>query len=239
MKRRKRIYILLMVAYLLIHHNMMPVYAYATDEQKNDSMVPNRIVENSMINYEEDVEENWDLLWKNEHKKTTSSFCNDGDNIVETCTLDEEIIFVNDDFVELSAKTVLYAAGTSGSKQEIDYDSVYTIKGYVTIYYTTVDVAGTTCRRLTKVSGGYTWLDNSGSQVTSQSLYYGMTGVGTSTLVNETGSKTPTGTSFSYNTGFTGAINTNGIYALGATYTIYLKRTSSGTTWKLQIECSY
>lgn len=31
-------------------------------------------------------------------------------------------------------------------------NSVYTIKGYVTIYYTTVDVAGTTCRRLTKVS---------------------------------------------------------------------------------------
>ena len=52
-------------------------------------------------------------------------------------------------------------------------------------------------------------------------------------------SKSPTTSSFSYPTGFKGAVNTEGPYALGATYTINLKRIASGSTWKLQIQCSY
>lgn len=149
----KKIYILLIVLCLLMCNNTI-VYAYADNDTKSDLIVADSIVEKSIINYEQVVEDNWESLWKNKHIKSTFSLDDENSEIVETCTLDDNVIFVNDNSEKLSAKTVLYALGSSGSKKETDYDSVYTIKGYVTIYYTTVDVAGTTCRRLTKVSGG-------------------------------------------------------------------------------------
>lgn len=75
-------------------------------------------------------------------------------------------------------------------------------------------------------------------EITAKTVLYAVA-PSSSLYVNETDSKSPTTSSFSYPTGFKGAVNTEGPYALGATYTINLKRIASGSTWKLQIQCSY
>ena len=236
MKSVKVLMVILVVMCCVLNNNVF-VYAQSNNVAQQENCQLDKNTKILSENYEKKIKQDWKYLWKEKDAKI--EYSEEKNAYFATYSLEEKRLGVNDVDEEITAKTVLYAVASSGSKQEIDYDSVYTIKGYVTIYYTNLVIEGTSCQRLTKVAGGYTWLDGAGTKIVSQNVYYGMTGMGSSLYVNETDSKSPTTSSFSYPTGFKGAVNTEGPYALGATYTINLKRIASGSTWKLQIQCSY
>lgn len=152
--------------------------------------------------------------------------------------IDEEKLYDdNGNSLNISAQTYAYdfsdatikSIGTGNTYKEM-WDSTYSVKGYITIYYTYDLVNNTYAYILTQVSGGYIISDGSVS-IASQSLVYGEGGYSASNgLVNLHNTQTPTSSSWNYLTGY----NTNcvlaGNYTFGATYTLNLvRRTSSWT----------
>lgn len=96
----------------------------------------------------------------------------------------DEIIYEND-LEKVVADTYIYdipnpemkAGSTTGSTNVDSIDSSGSIKGWCTIYYTiTTNADGIQFRKMTKVSGGYTILDNAFS-VISQKVEAVQTGV--------------------------------------------------------------
>ncbi|GEM_PF-5748907 len=122
---------------------------------------------------------------------------------------------------------------SSGNTYLDKWDNSLGVLGYCTIYYSiSTDSYGVAIYNLTKVTGGYTISDSSIS-VSSQNLVYGAVGTGPTGMVNNSNTKTPTSSSWSYNTGYSKYIAFAGYYTFGATYTLNLSRTTSN--WSLTL----
>lgn len=130
---------------------------------------------------------------------------------------------------EMTAKTVLYEMKASGSTTQYENDDYEVLQGHITIYY---QDAGNGLSLLTRVTGGYTHLPGGPFTVTGQQVSYGMTGIGYGKIVEVADTKYPTGSSFSYNTNFTSAVQIESALAFGASYKINLKHPVGGNTWE-------
>ncbi len=115
-----------------------------------------------------------------------------------------------------------------GSKYQEKWDSTYSVLAWTTNYYD-VKYSSITEYKLTSVSGGYT-ISQSGVQITSQALKYGCSDI----FNTQIGNKSPTSSSWSYNTGFTKYISpANGSYVMGNNVTLNIKR---GSSWTLYLQ---
>lgn len=120
---------------------------------------------------------------------------------------------------------------SSGHKYEEAWDGAYAVRAYSTLYYSTQAYNGNTMYCLTKVTGGYSRI--TGVSVSSQTVAYGMSGVGVSGAVNLSGRKYPTGTTFAYNTGFNKFVTTASSSYIGCTYTLVIKRGTGSYNFSL------
>lgn len=130
---------------------------------------------------------------------------------------------------------VTYAAViTDGSTNLSGYDPTIAVKCYSTIYFHIREVKGTKEYCLYKVSGGYT-KDDSSTSVKLQTVTYSEGGSGSEGNVNyPVTTKSPTGSSWSYNTGYTKYVIKGGIYSgSGCAYTIKLSKGSDSWTYTL------
>ncbi|MDY4819141.1 MAG: hypothetical protein SO206_02615 [Bacilli bacterium] len=145
---------------------------------------------------------------------------------VNTYIIQDEIISTDiDSDSELHAVTYaseIIPLRAGGHKYEEGSDGAYAVTAYSTLYYSTQDHSGNTLYCLTQVTGGYTKIV--GVSVTSQTVVYGMSGIGVGAPVNLSGTKHPTGTTFSYNTGFNSYVTTASSSHIGCTYTLTIRR---------------
>lgn len=127
-------------------------------------------------------------------------------------------------------KSKTYVTRASGTLTEDGFEQTGGVYVYITIYYTT---RGTTPDEylLTKVSGGYAIQDPQIS-VTSQSIRYACVGNWPILDNSQNVSRSPTTSSWSYNTGFTRYFILDGA-SIGANSLTKFKRGAS--TWSLQL----
>lgn len=114
----------------------------------------------------------------------------------------------------------------AGNKYEEAWDSTLSVRAWSTNYYDKKTVSGKTMYLLKTVSGGRS-ISQPDAQITSQTLVYGCTDM----LNVQTATKYPTGSSWSYSTGFTKYVSPdNGPHAMGNNITFKIRRSTS-TTW--------
>ncbi len=145
---------------------------------------------------------------------------------------DAEILDSHGDEAGIHALTTGFVlrAVDNGHQYEESADQTVSIRGYTTIYYNKTTSSGITYYCLTDVTGGYK-VNDSSAQVTSQSVVYGMTGVSqTQGSVQKSNTYKPTTKSWSKSTGYTSYVHPTEFGAIGATYTINLKR-NGGSSW--------
>jgi hypothetical protein len=230
---------------VLILSISFPLNVFANDSTSN--FVEEKI-EEEILDYDIEIKENIDSLIERSPKRTPEKIAQlsdtKGDNhYVPMYKVDETEIYSEDD-IQVVADTYVYelieldnprtkVSSSTGNTNITGTDNTVSVRGYCTIYYTIFNYTPRQ-RRLTSVSGGYTILDSAIS-VTKQSVNYGQVGLGSSGTVNETATRTPTGRTFSYSTGFTKTLAGGYPYSMfGMNYWITMKRTSS--TWTLHIQ---
>lgn len=128
----------------------------------------------------------------------------------------------------------LRAGSTTGSANVDSIDASGSIKGWCTIYYTiTTNTDGIQFRKMTKVSGGYTILDNAFS-VISQKVDAVQTGVDISTGMSQEslGPYYPTTNPWNYPTNFSHSVSLSYTHYMSAKYQITVKRQS---TWTFEV----
>lgn len=154
---------------------------------------------------------------------------------VSTYKIQDEVIAIdtksNSKLHALSYASVISPFRAGGHKYEEGSDGAYAVKAYSTLYYTTKDHSGVTMYCLTQVTGGYTKIV--GVSVASQTVAYGMSGIGEGAPVNLSGTKYPSGTTFSYYTGFNSYVTTAASSYIGCGYTLNIRRGTGTYTFTL------
>jgi len=237
MKKRKSMSSIILCCILLIGCNGISVFASepldleSTSEMKEELINQNEdyITENidKLINQKKNArslpEEKMNVFDENGHLK---------DTMPSYIIQDEELKDNNGDSTGLYVTT--FAAET-GNKNASGSDSTGSVTIRSSIYYNVkTTTAGVKYYVLTKVSGGYSNL-NSGVQITSQTVTYRESGPGESgsgSVTYPITTKYPTGSTFSYNTGYTKYVVLGSMTNFGCNYTVTLKR---GSTWSYSL----
>lgn len=130
--------------------------------------------------------------------------------------------------------SVSTSSSSGGSNYVYKWDSSDYIKGYCTAYYDLEN--NDEYATITSASGGYTG-GGSGVSVKTQSVLVGQSGKTYSNGTKAyTMSKTPTGKTWNYSTPSTWkAVEASAVSAGGVTYILRIKRGTSTSTWKLEI----
>ncbi len=208
---------------------------------EGNTMISEAAVQHTISNYESYIQINQDQLFKDVDLQKVDTGINQGQNY-ELYTYEMAPVSLQsiNQQKDLNAKTVLFEARASGgSKTDYDTDKYNIVQGTLTIYYEQDSSYSPALTRLTKVSGSNKIVGNSSGMIfTGQKVSYGMFGTGSAAVVDESRERTLSSqaASFSFNTGFTGAIALGGTYNIGATYEISLKYPAYNESWKLTVE---
>lgn len=153
---------------------------------------------------------------------------------------DEDLLPTSLNEVGLRAVTTIQEImprDTGGNKGAYGNDSTVSVMAYSTIYYDTKTIDSLLYYRLRTVSGYYTLLDSS-MQVIGQHVKYAQSGLSTESGAWTNGpiEKTPTASSWSYNTGFTNYLFPTEYSVTGVNYTIKMKRSGGSSTWEYTLQ---
>lgn len=215
--------------------------AYAIPAVPYDQM---QIIDNTISEYDEKLDEDIEeLVEKCENdgvpvSETTGTVQNDQGESFEipmyefnevVCSTGNETVVANTYVYDLPDPEEVTRA-TTGNTNVNATDASSSIKGRLTIYYTYIyNADGLEFRRLTKVTGGYTIVDNAFS-VASQRVEAIQFGVSPSGGTSEScGPFYPSSSSWSYNTGFSDSVSLSFDHQFGAKYLLTVKRQSSWT----------
>ena len=128
---------------------------------------------------------------------------------------------------------------SSGSGSSSQYDTSYSVYGYITYYYSTKYAHGCTGYLLTSVTGGWQIVDSSVSITNREVTYacYGITLTDTGFGVNNSQYQTkyPTTNSFSYNSGFSEYVYKDGSVSTLGTSSEATLRHGGSSEWTLLV----
>lgn len=238
MKNRKKIISMVISMALLLSMMSIPVSAAGT-EQSTPVQVDTFAIENNDEFIEASFEELLDDAIDNKVQECNVGVIDNSnaedDLEVHTYVIQDEVLSTDND-TNSELRAITYASeitpmSSGGHKYEEGSDGSYSVKAYSTLYYSSQDYQGNTLYCLTKVTGGYSKI--TGVSVSSQSVTYGMSGIAVSGVVNVSGTKYPTGTAFSYDTGFNKYVTTASSSYIGCTYTLVIKRGTGSYTFAL------
>ncbi len=127
----------------------------------------------------------------------------------------------------------------ANSQYNEQFDGSYSVKGWIRVYYQTGSFSHGTGMRITEVDGGYIRYDNS-VHVTTQSLFYGCTGKNaiTGQPITQYEYKTPTSSSWSYDTSSWQYVVNDATCNIGAYCRYTLARGTGNNTWYFELYCT-
>lgn len=203
------------ISIVLFSINFLNVFAeknLSADTNSSITVSETQLIEENIAEYDEHLEK-------------------DIDDLMYQCKIEKGVA---DTYIYDIPNPEMKAGSTTGSINVDSIDSSGSTKGWCTIYYTiTTNADGIQFRKMTKVSGGYTILDNAFS-VISQKVEAVQTGVDLSGVGGQEnfGPVYPTKNPWSYSTGFSHSISLNFSHYMSAKYQLTIKRQS---TWTFDI----
>lgn len=144
---------------------------------------------------------------------------------------DETASVLSDD--QTNTITAVYAVPRSAGNtmSNAQYDSSYSVKGYITVTYSTKTVNSSTCYLLTHVSGGWTILDSSVTLSNRKVIYHS----GPIHLAN--GSMSLSSNTFNFSTGYGSTHWTDTDYCSCAAGSYVTIKHGSSSSWNLEFTC--